>query len=378
MSEDSGDFIPFVEVRFAGERFDMEYLPVDVAPTLQSYQNLIIEIARDIWREANPSRSRLPKNFENSFKLGIGSIKPTGSKTARLPRLREEDQPFLSEEFFSDVFLTAQERLSSVVNAANRTGEPRPVSEEVLKHLQTVRKHLGYNEILEITPTGEGKNKSSSFRISDKTVEVIKEISRFRKNAEVHGLGIVVGFDDALSSIKIVTPNGTFRFVVSWEKLRTFSNLGLGATVFFSVFAEVNKVEVIKSVIRYNNIELISDEPLAVRLKSRIDALVEDFDADTGDMKASSETVIRSKDLCAFLGRQYPKVAAFLTSEGGVQFEWKDQDVIINLAVVGQRLTLGASDLLSSKYNEASHLGVTSNLLSDLKNIRRFVDEGFE
>lgn len=89
--EDNGDF---VRVRFAGGRFDSHTIPFDVLPDLAAYRDLVVEVAKHLFRERNSDRQRVPKGFEESFQLGLSQVIQGNSATALAQRLETlEDQP---------------------------------------------------------------------------------------------------------------------------------------------------------------------------------------------------------------------------------------------------------------------------------------------
>lgn len=88
--EDNGDF---VRVRFAGGRFDSHTIPFDVLPDLAAYRDLVVEVAKHLFRERNSDRRRVPKGFEESFQLGLAQVIQGNSATALAQRLEPlEDQ----------------------------------------------------------------------------------------------------------------------------------------------------------------------------------------------------------------------------------------------------------------------------------------------
>ncbi|MBL3698996.1 hypothetical protein [Leucobacter luti] len=66
---------------FDGGRYSQVGYPFDTASELSNYQKLLVEVAKQTWREANPDRQRLPRNFVQSLELrltvvGKGSVLP--------------------------------------------------------------------------------------------------------------------------------------------------------------------------------------------------------------------------------------------------------------------------------------------------------------
>ncbi len=77
-SQDNGEF---VRVRFAGGRFESHSIPFDVLPDLAAYSDLIVEMAKHIYRQRN-DRVRVPRGFAESFQLGLFEVKRGNSATA--------------------------------------------------------------------------------------------------------------------------------------------------------------------------------------------------------------------------------------------------------------------------------------------------------
>ncbi len=126
--EDNGDF---VRVRFAGGRFDSHTIPFDVLPDLAAYRDLVVEVAKHLFRERNSDRQRVPKGFEESFQLGLSQVIQGNSATALAQRLETlEDQPVDAVQAGFGFprygeFEDARDLLDRVIAAAN-DGHPLP------------------------------------------------------------------------------------------------------------------------------------------------------------------------------------------------------------------------------------------------------------
>lgn len=88
--------VPLVVHTFVGKRFDDHGLDVDLLSELIAFKTLLTETAKELWRKNNPTRERLPKNFEDSLVLKFYEIKG-GSTTVPLVREYYVDQPTLIE-----------------------------------------------------------------------------------------------------------------------------------------------------------------------------------------------------------------------------------------------------------------------------------------
>lgn len=92
--------IPFIEPVFKGNRFasGQPHLPVEVLPEVIAYDNIIKAIAKELYFSSHTNRSRLPKGFQERFKLSMTVIK-SGSVIPVLTREYERDQQKEDDEF---------------------------------------------------------------------------------------------------------------------------------------------------------------------------------------------------------------------------------------------------------------------------------------
>lgn len=88
-----------VKHTFQGGRFQDHGIDLDVLPDLLRYQDLLIEVAKELWREKNPDHKKLPSNFESSLALRFFSIEPN---CTTIPLMRhhvsDAQSSFLPEE----------------------------------------------------------------------------------------------------------------------------------------------------------------------------------------------------------------------------------------------------------------------------------------
>jgi hypothetical protein len=104
-------------LRFDGSRFEGHALDVECTQELIAYRNLIVECAKELWRKKNPDRVRLPRGFEEGFRLQFEELKD-GSALVPLKRVRLEDQSELDWGNL-DEFDEAAELIDSAIRAAN-------------------------------------------------------------------------------------------------------------------------------------------------------------------------------------------------------------------------------------------------------------------
>lgn len=113
----------FVTHTLKGTRFDLHAMPVEVLPELNAYRDLVLAVARARFFAEQPTRRRLPKGFEDAFRLSLRTIQP-GSAAAPLERVVPIGTA-RSLPNTSDRFETARDLIAAAIEAAHR-GQPLP------------------------------------------------------------------------------------------------------------------------------------------------------------------------------------------------------------------------------------------------------------
>lgn len=108
--------IELASLRFDGKRFEGHALDVECTQELVAYRTLVLECAKELWRRKNPGRSRLPKGFEDGFRLQFDRV-DAGSVVIPLRRVREVVQGELD---LGDEFDVAAALIDSAISAADR------------------------------------------------------------------------------------------------------------------------------------------------------------------------------------------------------------------------------------------------------------------
>ena len=104
-------------LRFDGKRFEGHALDVECTQELIAYRNLIVECAKELWRRKNPDRARLPRGFEDDFRIQFNRLED-GSAVVPLQRVRVDDQSELDWGNL-DEFDAAADLIDAAIAAAN-------------------------------------------------------------------------------------------------------------------------------------------------------------------------------------------------------------------------------------------------------------------
>ncbi len=108
--------IELASLRFDGKRFAEHALDVECTQELIAYRALILECAKELWRRKYPGRVRLPKGFEDGFRVQFDRVE-AGSVVVPLRRVRETEQAELD---LGDEFDEAAALVDAAIAAADR------------------------------------------------------------------------------------------------------------------------------------------------------------------------------------------------------------------------------------------------------------------
>jgi len=65
---------PFLRPRLTGKRFELHTIPLDFIADLVALRDILVEVAKAEFRNQNPDRQRVPRNFMEGIGLGLSSI----------------------------------------------------------------------------------------------------------------------------------------------------------------------------------------------------------------------------------------------------------------------------------------------------------------
>jgi hypothetical protein len=134
-------------LRFDGKRFEGHALDVECTQELIAYRDLIVACAKELWRRKNPDRVRLPRGFEDGFRLQFDRLKD-GSAVVPLQRVCVEDQGALDWGNL-DEFDEAADLIDAAITAANEDALlPDKLPANVIPLFRDFGKSLRPDEVL--------------------------------------------------------------------------------------------------------------------------------------------------------------------------------------------------------------------------------------
>lgn len=366
---------PFVKLSFAGPRFANARLPADASVNISIYQKILIELAKQIWREKNPNRLRLPRNFDRYFQLQLGEL-TEGSAVAHLPRFEEDLPPLFGDFAVADIFNLAQDRLVKIVDAANDNEEIPALSRSVRSELRAIRKNLRLNEELMIT-RGNLSREFDRHKISATTKEnITRRISEVR-SVSISGFGILSGVSESPAELTVVSEHGTLKFEVSFETARLQYSGQSGKLVDFNVRAVVDYDGLVTSLEAVNAVNLVADTPAMLRAVQRVDEL---GNVKTGwfngeGAEISRLTMLTARDVARFISSFEEGAGVFPTVEGEISIEYSRNDLEWTVLVRNQHIVVDVFDLDLNESLVRRFKGTSRGLIQMLLSRNGVLDE---
>jgi len=114
---------------FHGGRFEDGGIDIDTLPELLRYKDLLVEVAKELWKCNHPGRERLPKNFEDGLSVKFYEVR-NNCATVPLERLLSIDdrERLLNED-------ELDEAVTLVAETIEAAGNDQPIPERFPKGL---------------------------------------------------------------------------------------------------------------------------------------------------------------------------------------------------------------------------------------------------
>jgi hypothetical protein len=178
----------FVTHVFKGGRFDDRGLDVDCLTELVRYKQILVETAKALWRQRNPTAGRLPNSYEQAMTLKVTELAP-GSVCVTLEREYVVPDDNLITEPRPDEMDEAVNLVADAVFAAGNNGRlPDAFPKGVLQYFADYGKDLRDGEWIEHAPTA----RTGSVRFDAKVRAKLAEFMRSKYEDAVDVTGTVL------------------------------------------------------------------------------------------------------------------------------------------------------------------------------------------
>lgn len=199
----------FAYFSLVGERFDAPGMPADSAREVGYFRDAVANMARQIYLDRNPDRSRVPGGFEQAFDLRLTSVEP-GSARPQLVLHRSRRRIITDGEWdeWTDIYASARDAVTSTLVAVGNKGVvPAGLSTNTRKMLKRVGTSLEPSERIDV---GHPTDVSQRASLTEATRRILDNIDDVLPPTPIeHTLvGIITEYDGAGLSFTLQTEHG--------------------------------------------------------------------------------------------------------------------------------------------------------------------------
>ena len=139
---------PFIQPRFIGPRFVANTLPLSAAKDLAAYEELVLELAKHLFRQKQRDRIRVPKGFANDFSLHLERI-DDGSAMPKLVAMIAGAQLFSS---LPPEITEAKDLINLVIATEDGQAFPPTFPKDLYSYFNRIGRSLEEGEQIQWTP----------------------------------------------------------------------------------------------------------------------------------------------------------------------------------------------------------------------------------
>jgi len=365
-----------------GKRFEGHTVPVEVLADLAAYKELVLDVARAVYLKDNPGRKRVPKGFDDSFRLTLKQV-DHGSAIPVLVIERdselESDLIFAASEGVVGLdgvyrwYRESRDLIAECVSAVAEDREP-PLRfpREKLPAFNPFGRHLLPDESIELAPNKETRGVIYNEKVRKKLV--LLRSSTYERPLEMVG-----------TAIEIHAENASFMLRTQWGSYTAPYPVHLEATVLQAIAERQTKVvriagmgvfdqsERLQRITDVGHIELVdsaASEAVAniiVRLNAMGEMRPGWLDGD--GVPPTPQTIQVATDVLRAIidDEELPPPGVFPTAEGNILAEWQRSPWSVELRILAgsERIEVIADNLAENR-DESTTIEASDHATSDL------------
>src|SRR5690554_92686 len=323
---------PFLKPRITGERFKDHALPVTLLSDFSALEELLVELAKQKYLEANPNRKRTPRGFSNEITLNLssieeGSVIPTFILASALSTagLFEEVNPNIVH------FESAKETFIEVLNDAEN-GEIT-LSKQFIPYFNRIGKSLKDGEAIEFNPTAT-KNKailnketrrSILLSINDEYSDNLETVLAVSAYDKVNQTCTMQNSHIKISGVSILEEH-KLKVYQAFQEFEDGTHLKIKGVAKFNVSNEIKMIESIE------HADLLDSGDIEVRLE-HISSLESGWYYGEGESYKKVDLNNFLDEFSSFYNDELHSPAIYPTVEGGIQLEWTKNNFDVSLSI---------------------------------------------
>ena len=319
----------FLKATLKGKRFESHTLPLDLARDFIAYEDLIVELAKHLYRKEYPSRERVLRGFTEGFSLQLKSISE-GSTVIALERPSVPDL-FLNTDYFT----VARDLVNDLIQGVSSS---QSILKDFPAHLLSYFDKFGQSILEEEELELSVPDKPSAVYTREIRKILVSRSSKPEISNWITLRGSITEVDARNNTFKISPilgrifssdiPEG-FWDVVS-QGLNNY-RIGQGK-VAVQCLAVFDSTENIKCIDEIKHIEVL--DPLDIIARVEEISLLKDGWMDGEGISPTKEFL---KWLTDYFASSYPEdlplPCIYPTLDGGVSLEWSNPNVEISLLI---------------------------------------------
>jgi hypothetical protein len=340
----------FIQPRFVGPRFEGHTLPLSAAKDLAAYEELVLELAKHLFREKQTGRVRVPKGFAQGFSLNIERIDNGSTKPALVATMLGALLPTLPPEI-----VEAKDLINSVI--ATEAGKPFPVTfpKDFYTYFNRIGRSLEEGECIEWLPDSP-TNKTVLTPVKRKRLVLAH---RETYEAEVEVAGFVDSLDTkrragTLNSLENHTVTFVFGDPFFSDLKEALGNRRL--TVGLKGIGVFDVNDRLTAIIEVEQLEMLPHLKLVGDIES-LRLLQDGWLEGGGKAPASMHLNALMNEMVRVFPAHLEYPAVVPTEDGNVVFEWTRPQARIELEVnfADQQLELYATNLKTHEFVEQTY-----------------------
>lgn len=186
-----------------GDRFNAPGMPTDSVREIAAFRDAVIEIAKELWRQENDDRKRVPAGFDAAFDLRLTTVAEGSARPLMI--LRPPTRGVTPEEWaeWEPYYVRARDvATEDVQDVAEQDAVPARVTPKVRKALGKIGSTLEPNDRIRL---GSPARSAPRAELTVRVREVLRRIDELvPEERDISLIGVVTEYDSVMRSFELI------------------------------------------------------------------------------------------------------------------------------------------------------------------------------